>query len=342
MAVASMSCVQLGVAASVQLSAQIGAEGVVWLRLFWAAVVLLMLVRPWRMRFTRLAIRICVALGLVTAGMTMLYMAAVIRLPLGTASALEFLGPLGVAVVRGRGAARLWALVAAAGVLMLTEPWHGGADPVGVVLALGAATGWALYIVLTQRAGDEVSGLHALAVSMPVAAAAVTLTAGPWVLGRLTWQLLGIGLGLALLLPVIPFSLELLALRRLTTAAFGTLMSLEPAIASLIGLAVLSQVPQPGAVAGIALIVAAGIGAEASGGRDAHGRSGSSPERPRDRAGLDVTGKRAAHSLQPFGGNATGCHPRSPPVSRLPAKTPGRRYLFGDSRRSDRRTAGAG
>jgi inner membrane transporter RhtA len=314
MAVASMSCVQLGVAASVHLSARIGAEGVVWLRLFWAAVVLLMLVRPWRMRFTRLAIGTCVALGLVTAGMTMLYMAAVTRLPLGTASALEFLGPLGVAVVRGRGAARLWALVAAVGVLMLTEPWHGGANPVGVVLALGAATGWAFYIVLTQRAGDEVSGLHALAVSMPVAAVAVTLTAGPWVLGRLTWQLLAIGLGLALLLPVIPFSLELLALRRLTTAAFGTLMSLEPAIASLIGLAVLSQVPRPGAIAGVVLIVAAGIGAEASGRRDAHGASGSSPERAPESRRNQRGRQHAAHSPQPFGGKASCCHLCSPPT----------------------------
>ena len=109
----------------------------------------------------------------------MLFMAAVERLPLGTASALEFLGPLGVAIARGRGTARLWALVAAAGVLLLTEPWHGAADPVGVAFALGAACCWAAYILLTQRVGDELSGLQGLAISMPVAALVATAVAGP-------------------------------------------------------------------------------------------------------------------------------------------------------------------
>jgi inner membrane transporter RhtA len=267
MALASMSCVQLGIAVSVGLSARIGAEGVAWLRLFWAAIILLAVSRPWRMSFSRSALRTCVALGVVTAGMTLLYMAAVVRVPMGTASALEFLGPLSVAVVRGRGAGRLWAVAAAAGVLLLTEPWHGGADPLGLAFALGAASCWAAYIVLTQRAGDAVTGLHALAVSMPVAAVVATLIAGPTVFGRISWQLIGIGLGLALLLPVIPFSLELLALRRLNAAAFGTLMSLEPAIALLVGLVVLGQVPRLAAVAGIVLVVAAGIGAERTGSR---------------------------------------------------------------------------
>jgi inner membrane transporter RhtA len=267
MAMGSMSCVQLGIAASVGLSSRIGPEGVVWLRLFWAGFVLLLAVRPWRMSFSRAALGTCVLLGVVTAAMTLLYMEAVVRIPLGTASALEFLGPLGVAVVRGRGVGRWWAVVAAAGVAMLTQPWHGGVDPAGVAFALGAAGGWAAYIVLTQRAGDAVTGLHALAVSMPVAAVVATLVAGPSVFGRLSWQLIGVGLGLALLLPVIPFSLELLALRRLNAAAFGTLMSLEPAIATLVGLVVLSQVPRPAALAGIVLVVTAGVGAERIGAR---------------------------------------------------------------------------
>jgi inner membrane transporter RhtA len=139
LALASMTCVQLGLGASIGMMDQVGAAGVAWLRLAWAAVLLLVIVRPRRSMFTGSSLTACVALGLVTAGVTMLFMASVERLPLGTASALEFLGPLGVAVVRGRGVARLWALVAAAGVLLLTEPWHGGADPVGVAYALGAA-----------------------------------------------------------------------------------------------------------------------------------------------------------------------------------------------------------
>jgi inner membrane transporter RhtA len=260
MAAAAMCCVQLGLAASVSLTDRLGPEGVAWLRLAWAALILVVLMRPWRARFTRSGLVTCTMLGLVTAGMTMLFMAATVRIPLGTASALEFLGPLSVAVVRGRKAGRWWALVAAAGVAALTEPWHGGTDPVGLLLALGAAAGWAAYILLTQRAGDELGGLQALAVSIPVAAAATTIAVGPSVFGRLEWQVLLAGAGLALLMPVIPFSLELMSLRRLKASVFGTLMSLEPAIAVLIGFVILGQVPGPGGIAGIALVVAAGIG----------------------------------------------------------------------------------
>jgi inner membrane transporter RhtA len=267
MALGSMSCVQLGIAASVGLSSQIGPEGVAWLRLAWAGAVLLIVGRPWRVRFTRATLLTCVLLGIVTGGVTMLYMAAVARLPMGTASALEFLGPLGVALARGRGRARLWALAAAAGVLLLTEPWHGGADPVGILLALGAAVCWAAYILLTQRAGDEVAGLSALAISMPVAGLLATLVAGPGLVSHLSWQLAAQGLGLALLLPVIPFSLELLALRRLNTAAFGTLMCLEPAFALIIGLVALGQIPRSAAIAGVILVIAAGVGAERAGAR---------------------------------------------------------------------------
>jgi inner membrane transporter RhtA len=180
---------------------------------------------------------------------------------------LEFLGPLGVAIARGRGTARTWAAVAALGVLLLTEPWHGAVDPVGVAFALGAACCWAAYILLTQKVGDEVTGLQGLAISMPVAALVATVVAGPGVVGRLTPELLLAGLGLAILLPVVPFTLELLALRHLTTDAFGTLMALEPAFALVIGIVALHQVPNLLAVLGIGFVVAAGIGAERGGAR---------------------------------------------------------------------------
>jgi inner membrane transporter RhtA len=152
-------------------------------------------------------------------------------------------------------------------VLALTEPWQGSTDALGVAFALGAAVCWAGYILLTQRAGDEVSGVRALGVSLPVAAVVATIVVGPSVLVSIDAALLLIGFGLALLLPTIPFTLELLALRRLTTAAFGTLMSLEPAIALLVGLAVLAQVPSTSAVVGIVLVVVAGVGAERTGAR---------------------------------------------------------------------------
>jgi inner membrane transporter RhtA len=265
MAVTSMLCVQLGLAASVALIDQVGAGGAAWLRLFWAGVLLLIVVRPRPSAFSREALRAGVALGVVTAGVTLLFMAAVDRLPLGTASALEFLGPLGVAVVRSHGVARTWAWVAAVGVLCLTQPWAGTADPIGIAFALGAAACWAAYILLTQKVGEAVSGVAGLSISMPVAAVVATVVAGPGVVERLTPELLVAGLGLAILLPVVPFTLELLALRRLTTGTFGTLMALEPAFALLIGLVALHQVPNLLAVLGIGFVVTAGIGAERSG-----------------------------------------------------------------------------
>jgi len=267
MAVVSMLFVQLGLAASVGLIDQVGAGGAAWLRLFWAGVLLLVIVRPRPSAFSRETLRAGIALGVVTAGVTLLFMAAVARLPLGTASALEFLGPLGVAVVRSRGVGRTWALVAAAGVVCLTQPWAGTADPVGVAFALAAAACWAAYIVLTQKVGDTVKGIGGLAISMPVAAIVATVVAGPGVVGQLTPELLLAGLGLAILLPVVPFTLELLALRRLTTGSFGTLMALEPGFALLIGFVALHQVPNQLAVVGVGLVVAAGIGAERSGAR---------------------------------------------------------------------------
>ncbi|MDT8912902.1 EamA family transporter [Amycolatopsis sp. PS_44_ISF1] len=278
LAVAAMLCVQLGLAVSVGLFDRIGPGGAAFLRLAWAGVLLLVLVRPRLSSLRRPTLLACVALGVVTAGMTMMFMAAVARIPMGTASALEFLGPLTVAVVRGAGGKRLWAVLAAAGVVLLTEPWRGGVDPAGVGYALASAVCWAAYILLTQRVGDEVAGVRGLAVSMPVAGLAATLVAGPSVFAHLSWPLVLAGLGLALLVPVIPFSFEMLALRRLTASAFGTLMSVEPALALVIGLLVLHQVPAPGAVAGVAFVVVAGIGAERTGARPVAAAAGPRPD----------------------------------------------------------------
>ncbi|MHC9292913.1 EamA family transporter [Mycobacterium sp. LTG2003] len=271
MAMGSMACVQVGLALAVSLIDDIGAEGAAWLRLVWAGILMLAIVRPRRAAFTRSTFSACVVLGVVTAGVTLLFMAALSRIPLGTAAALEFLGPLAVAVAHGKGRSRLvWPGFAAAGVVLLTQPWSGTVDPIGVLYALGAAVCWACYILLTQRVGDEVAGINGLAVSMPVAGIVATVTVGPSVFGRLTPEILLIGIGLAILLPVVPFALEMLALRQLTTAAFGTLMSLEPAFAMVVGLVMLHQVPGPAAVVGICFVVAAGIGAARTGARNLH------------------------------------------------------------------------
>jgi inner membrane transporter RhtA len=234
-------------------------------------VILLAAVRPRPWRFRRPVLLATVALGIVTAGVTMLFMAAVARLPLGTASALEFLGPLGVAVARGGRRSLLWPGLAAAGVLLLTHPWQGSASPAGIACALGAAICWAGYIILTQAVGDEVAGLQGLAVSITVAALAATVVSGPAVIGVLTPRLLLAGFGLALLLPVVPFSLEMYALRRLTTSAFGTLMCLEPALAVLAGFVLLGQVPRVWSLAGVAFVIAAGLGVERYGARTVPG-----------------------------------------------------------------------
>jgi len=281
LAVGSMLCVQIGLAASVDVFDKVGPQGAAFLRLAWAGVILLLVVRPRLRDFDRRTLLACTVLGVVTASMTILFMEAVARIPLGTASACEFLGPLGVAAARSRGRRMLaWPALAAVGVVLLTEPWRGQVDVEGVLLALGAAGCWAAYILLTQHVGDEVTGIGGLAVSLPVAGLVGTAVAGPATLPQLNGQVLLIGLGLAVLLPVVPFCLEMLALRRLTTAAFGTLMSLEPAIALVVGLVVLGQVPGAWPVLGIAFVVAAGIGAERTGSRS-RGATGEAPARAR-------------------------------------------------------------
>ncbi len=268
MAMGSMLCVQVGLAVAVTLIDRIGVEGAAWLRLAWAGVLMLVIVRPRASAFTKSNFLACVVLGVVTAAVTMLFMASAGRIPLGTASALEFLGPLGVAVANGKGGGRvLWPGLAAIGVVLLTQPWEGTVDPVGVLYALGAAACWACYILLTQRVGDEVAGINGLAVSMPVAGIVSTIVVGPAVLPRMTPEILLIGIGLAILLPVVPFALEMMSLRRLNTAAFGTLMALEPGFAMIVGLLILHQVPGPAGVVGICLVVAAGIGAARTGAR---------------------------------------------------------------------------
>ena len=205
--VVSMLCVQLGIAASVGLFDEIGSDGAACLRLAFAGLILLAIVRPRPRAFSRSSLARRVALGAVTAGVTMCFMAAVDRIPMGTASALEFLGPLGVAILRGRGGTKAWPAVAAIGVLLLTEPWRGALDPAGVAFALAAA------VVLGavhrphpagRRRGRGPAGSRGLDAgrrrwSRP------SSPARRWS-GDLTLELLLAGVGLAILLPVIPFA----------------------------------------------------------------------------------------------------------------------------------------
>src|ERR1700759_437536 len=264
---ASMTSAQLGLAFSVGLIGQLGALGAASIRLFSAGGIMLAVTRPWRFRYSRAAIRAGVALGLATAGMTMFFMLAAARLPLGTASALEFLGPLTVAVLHNGRRPMLWPVLAACGVMLLTEPWSGTINGSGVAFALGAAACYAGYILLTQRIGDQADVLAGLGISMPVAALLAVAISGPSTVPRLDPRLIAIGAGVALLVPVVPFVLELQSLRRLTASAFGTLVCLEPGIATVIGLVILGQIPHALTVLGIACVVGAGLGSVRSGAR---------------------------------------------------------------------------
>jgi inner membrane transporter RhtA len=268
-----MLSVQLGAAFSTNLFASVGPAGTAWLRLTMGAVIFLAIKRPRLRGVPRHDLVVVLALGVATGVLTTAFLTAVDRIPLGTAVAIEFLGPLGVAVARSHDRRLLvWPALALVGVVLLTEPWQGDIDLVGVAFAALSGVCWATYIVLTQQVGDRFNGLEGLSITIPVAAFTSALVGVPQSWGHITWQVLAAALALALLLPVIPFSLELLALRRLTTAAFGTLMALEPAIGVVTGAVILSQVPRPLQVVGVVLVVTAGIGAERNGHRDDDGR----------------------------------------------------------------------
>ncbi len=268
LALAAMLSVQLASALSVDLIAAVGPAGTAWLRLTLGALIFLALARPPLRAVRRHDVPALLGLGVTTGLQTIVFLAAIERIPLGTAVAIEFLGPLTVAAVRGRGArALVWPAAALLGVALLTEPWHGAADPAGVAFAGLAAVGWGAYIVLTQRIGDRFTGIGALSITGAIAAATAAVAGIPQAAGHLGLGVLAAAAGLAILLPVLPFALELLALRRMTPTAFGTLMALEPAIGVLLGLLVLRQRPSIAQIAGILLVVLAGAGAQRGGRR---------------------------------------------------------------------------
>lgn len=269
LAVVAMLSVQLGVGISVHFFPIVGTSGIAWLRLTCGAVMFLLIARPNVRGIPGRVWRVLIALGVATGLVTLLFLASVDRIPMGTAVAIEFLGPLSVGVLLAhRRGLLLWPALALVGVLLLTEPWTGEVDLLGVLFALGAAVCWGTYIVLTQQVGDRFSGVSGLSITIPIAALTTAFFGIPEAAGGLSLSVLLGAAGLAVLLPVLPFSLEMLALRRLTTAAFGTLMALEPAFGSLVGVVLLGQIPGALQALGVVLVVTAGIGAERSGRRD--------------------------------------------------------------------------
>lgn len=258
--VVAMLSIQLGSAVSVSLFPDIGTGGTAWLRLSLGALILILVVQPRVTSITKKNLPSLLGLGITTGLMTLSFLAAIDRIPLGTAVAIEFLGPLTVAAISGKNKkAAVWPLIALAGVVLMTEPWTTNVDPVGVGFAGLAALFWGLYIVLTQHVGDQFTGVQGLALSAPVAAITAGIVGVPQAFGNITWQVLVVGLLLGILTPALPFALEMLALKRMNRRAFGTLMAVEPAIASVIGVVILLQVPGVLDVFGIALVILAGV-----------------------------------------------------------------------------------
>jgi inner membrane transporter RhtA len=208
-------------------------------------------------------LRDAVLYGLVLAGMNLSFYAALDRIPLGIAVTLEFTGPFAVAVAGSRRASDLvWVALAAGGIVLLSPGIHGSLDTTGALLALLAGAFWATYIVLAARVGRAFSGGQGLTLAMVVATVVLLpsgIVAGGSDLGDP--GLLASGLAVALLSSAIPYSLELEALRRLPKGTFGVLMSLEPAVAALVGLVALGQDLSAEEVVAIGLVVAASAGA---------------------------------------------------------------------------------
>jgi inner membrane transporter RhtA len=255
-----MLSIQTGSALSISLFPAVGPAGTAWLRLSLGAVILLLIVRPRLSLIRRDNIVGLLSLGAATGVMTSAFLSALDRIPLGTTVAIEFLGPLTVAALSGKNIrAALWPLLALVGVVFLTRPWTGAVDLIGVAFALLAATCWGLYIVFTQQVGDRFSGIQGLALATPVAAVTAAVVGVPQAWGNLSLEVLAWGVVLAVLTPVFPFALEMLALKRMNKRAFGTLMAVEPGVATGIGLLLLLQVPELLDGLGIALVVAAGI-----------------------------------------------------------------------------------
>ena len=255
--------VQFGGALAVTLMPRTGALGVVTLRLLVAAIVLLLVCRPRLRGHSRADWGTVVVFGIAMAAMNGLFYQSIARIPLGPAVTLEVLGPLVLSVLASRRALNLvWAGLALAGVFLLSGGGFGSLNAAGVAFALGAGAMWAAYIVFSARTGRRFPQADGLALAMAVGAVLFLplgiAESGTKLLDPVT---LGLGAAVALLSSVLPYTLELLALRRLPASTFAILMSLEPAIAAAAGFLILHQSLTAPEAAAIALVIAASMGA---------------------------------------------------------------------------------
>lgn len=260
----AMISIQCGASLAKSLFPIFGSEGATALRLGLAAAILLIVFKPWRARLTRATSSWILIYGISLAAMNSLFYMAIRTLPLGVAVAIEFLGPLALAIGQSRRASDFaWALLAAGGLatLFLGE-WSGASDIsfAAAALALGAGASWAVYIVVGKRAAA--AGRKAAVGYGTAVAALCTIPSG---LAHSGWHLLSpeylpIAFGVALLTSAIPYSLEMVALESLSTRVFGVLTSLEPAIAAISGFILLGETLSSTQAGGILCIVAASLG----------------------------------------------------------------------------------
>jgi inner membrane transporter RhtA len=255
--------VQFGAALAAKLFADAGPGGVVLLRVALSAIILLAIARPRVRGRNRADIGAALTFGVVLAAMNWSFYEALARLPLGVAVTIEFTGPLLVAVAGSRRALDvLWVALAGGGVVLLAlRGGHHGVHATGVLLALVAAACWAGYILLSKRVGRTFAQLDGLAIALGVGALLV-IPAGVVQGGDALLRpgVVAGGLGVALLSSLIPYSLELMALRTLSPYRFGLLMSLEPAMGALAGVIVLGQVLTVVVVVALVMVVAASVG----------------------------------------------------------------------------------
>lgn len=240
----AMASIQSGASLAKTLFPVIGAQGTTTLRLIFAAILLTLILRPWRARISKNSLLPLILYGLALGGMNLLFYMSLRTIPLGIAVALEFTGPLAVALFASRRAIDfLWIALAVVGLWLLLPlgKTEGHLDPTGIAYALGAGVCWALYILYGARAGSD-HGMQGAALGVLVAALFVApigvAHAGTDLLRP---ELLPVALAVALLSTAIPYTLEMVALTRLPAQTFGTLMSIEPAFGALSGLLFLGE-----------------------------------------------------------------------------------------------------
>lgn len=259
----AMVSFQVGASVAKQLIPLIGAPGTAALRLGLSALLVIVLQRAWRTVPTRQVWPVILAYGLSLGAMNVVFYFALRTIPLGVAVAIEFIGPLGVAVYASRRRVDyLWVALAAVGLLLLL-PIRATAhrlDPVGVLCAAAAGLGWALYIIYGQKAGrahGAAASTWGLIVAACVCVPLGIADAGPALVAPWVWTY---GVAVAVFSSALPYTLEMVALRRLSAKTFGTLMSFEPAIAALAGVAVLQEHLAPTQWLAIGFIVVASVG----------------------------------------------------------------------------------